>query len=117
MKKMNKENMRTGSELSEWICNVMTPTQEWKYGLGSARPQRERAAKCVGRELRGPRIASCERRKLSGTHASAWINEWASRAVATHLRRITHAIEPWFEVSGPQIAAKARPFKRVNTVA
>ena len=40
-----------------------------------------------------------------------------ARLIWWHLRRITHAIEPWFEVSGPQIAAKARPFKRVNTVA
>ena len=65
--------------------------------------------KCVGRKMRGPRIA---RAAKDATRECVDKSQGrAVHAVAPHLSRTTHSIQPRFELRGPQSAAKARPFK------
>ena len=72
--------------------------------------------KRVGRKMRGPRIARAAKRLLQTARDATreCIDKSLGRAVhavAPHLSRTTHSIQPRFELRGPQSAAKARSFK------
>ena len=68
-------------------------------------PQNARTANCEGRKARTVNCADATRECVDKSLGHA------VHAVAPHLSRITHSIQPRFELRGPQWAAKAWSFK------